>query len=55
MGYVLSPLAIGVFAQELGWGPVIRATSVFPLVTIALVFWLLPETKSRSLEETARV
>lgn len=52
-GYVLSPLVIGHFAATLGWGPVIRTTVIFPLLTILLVYWLLPETKSRSLDETA--
>jgi putative MFS transporter len=52
-GYVFSPLVIGHLAAELGWGPVIRWTAVFPILSIGLVYWLLPETKGRSLEETA--
>lgn len=52
-GYVLSPLIIGVIAQSLGWGPVIRTTAIFPVVTIVLVYVLLPETKGRALEETS--
>ncbi|HEX4475055.1 MAG TPA: MFS transporter [Polyangiaceae bacterium] len=52
-GYVLSPLVIGVLAQSLGWGPVIRTTAIFPVVTIVLVYVLLPETKGRALEETS--
>jgi MFS transporter, putative metabolite:H+ symporter len=55
VGYVLSPLVIGRLAQSLGWGPVIRSTAVFPIVTIALVYWLIPETRGRTLEETARL
>jgi putative MFS transporter len=50
---VVSPLVVGHLAQRLGWGPVVRSTAIFNLVTIALVYWLLPETKGRSLEETA--
>lgn len=52
-GYMLSPLVVGYFAQELGWGPVIRVTAVFPIITALLIYWLLPETRARPLEETA--
>jgi MFS transporter, putative metabolite:H+ symporter len=54
IGYFLSPLVIGVLAEEHGWGPVIRLTAVFPLIVIGLVLWWLPETRNRPLEETAR-
>ena len=50
---VLSPLVVGHLAGRLGWGPVVRSTAIFNLVTIALIYWLLPETKGRPLEETA--
>jgi putative MFS transporter len=52
-GYVLSPAILGYLASSLGWGPVIRATAIFPLVCIALIYRLLPETRGRPLEETA--
>jgi putative MFS transporter len=50
---VLSPLVVGHLAGRLGWGPVVRSTAIFNLVTIALIYWLLPETKGRPLEQTA--
>jgi len=53
LGYVVSPMVIGHFARDAGWGPVVRLTAIFPLVAIVLVFLLLPETRGRSLEETA--
>lgn len=59
--YVLSPLAVGYFAdleiagQRLGFGPVLSATAIFPLIAIVLVFWLLPETKGSELDETAKL
>jgi putative MFS transporter len=53
LGYVVSPVIIGHFAHGLGWGPVVRLTAAFPLLAILLVFLLLPETRGRSLEETA--
>jgi MFS transporter, putative metabolite:H+ symporter len=54
-GSLVSPLLIGHFAATFGWGPVIRSTVIFPIVTILLIYWLLPETKARSLEETAAI
>jgi putative MFS transporter len=53
IAYVTSPLIIGHFAQQMGWGPVIRSTAVFPLVAIVLVYAFFPETNQKALEETA--
>jgi len=54
VGYVLSPLLIGVLAERLGsWGAAIRPTVVFPAIALVLIWWLLPETKGKELEETA--
>ena len=55
VSYVLSPLILGRFASTLGWGPVIRTTAIFPIITVLLVYLLLPETKNRPLEETASI
>ena len=53
IGYVLSPLAVGLAAREWGWGIAVGSTAIFPLVTLLLIFLLLPETRGRELEETA--
>jgi len=54
IGYVISPVAVGFAAGELGsWGPVIQATTIFPILALGLIFWLLPETNGKSLEETS--
>lgn len=53
--YVLSPIAIGVVGNSVGYGPAVAATAVAPLIAIPLVVWLLPETNQRELEETARL
>lgn len=55
VGYVLSPLAIGPLAERYGWGRTVGATAVFPLVALAMILALLPETRGRELEDTARV
>jgi MFS transporter, putative metabolite:H+ symporter len=55
VGYCLSPLAIGQVVEQYGWGLPLRATTVFPLIALALIFLLLPETNARELEDTARV
>jgi putative MFS transporter len=55
IGYVASPLVVGYLARDVGWGAAVRATEIFPIIALILIFWLLPETKHRELEETARV
>jgi MFS transporter, putative metabolite:H+ symporter len=53
LGYVVAPAVVGAAAGVIGWGNAVSLTAVFPLVALALVLWLLPETKQRELEETA--
>lgn len=53
IGYVAGPVLVGQAADRVGWGPAVAATAVLPLVAIALALLWLPETKGRSLEETA--
>jgi putative MFS transporter len=55
IGYVLSPLAVGLVAEEVGWGRAVGGTAVFPLVALALIWLMLPETRGRELEETSAV
>ncbi len=55
VGYWVSPFVIGQLAKDGGWAPILRVTAVFPLVALLLVWLLLPETKAKELEETARV
>jgi putative MFS transporter len=52
---VAAPLAVGYAASQLGWGLAVSLTAVGPLLALALIWLLLPETKGRELEETARV
>lgn len=53
IGYWLSPIAIGHVAEDTGWGPVLRASVIFPAAALLLLLWLLPETRAKELEETA--
>lgn len=55
IGYVLSPILVAELAESTGWGPTIRVTAVFPLMALALIWWLLPETVNRELEETSGI
>ncbi len=56
IGYVLSPLMIGVLAERWNdWGAAIRPTALFPILALALILWLLPETSQKELEETASI
>jgi putative MFS transporter len=48
---VFSPLAVGFAASRVGWGPAVAATSIAPLIALGLIFWLMPETRAKELEE----
>lgn len=53
VGYWLSPPIVGIFAEQGGWGPVVRATVIFPVIALFLILSLLPETRGKELEEAA--
>jgi putative MFS transporter len=53
IAYVLSPVAVGLAAESVGWGAAVRATAVFPILALVLIWIGLPETAGRELEETA--
>ena len=55
LGYVLSPIALGAVAEEIGWGPTVASTGIFPLIALVLIFVLLPETSNQELEQTSSV
>jgi putative MFS transporter len=55
VGYVLAPAFVGAAAASQGFGRAVGATALFPIVALALVLLLLPETRGRELEDTARV
>lgn len=55
IAYILSPVGVGIAAEKVGWGAAVSATAIFPLLALALILWLLPETRGKELEETARV
>jgi putative MFS transporter len=53
LGYVAAPAMVGFAAQTYGWGLPIALTAVGPVIALALILWLLPETRGKELEETA--
>jgi putative MFS transporter len=53
IGYCVSPPVVSYLAEQSGWGPVMAATAVFPLLALAVIWFALPETGGRELEETA--
>jgi putative MFS transporter len=55
VGYWLSPPIVGLLAEDGGWGPVVRATVVFPVIALFLVLSLLPETRGKELEQAAEL
>ncbi len=54
IGYCLSPIAIGQFVEQYGWGVPLRFSVVFPLIALVLIFLWLPETRARELEEISK-
>jgi putative MFS transporter len=53
LGAVVAPLAVGAAAGIYGWGPAVAATTIGPLVALALILWKLPETSGFELEQTS--
>ncbi len=54
IAYVVGPAVVGAAASTIGWGDAVSLTALGPIGALALILWLLPETKGRELEETAR-
>ena len=52
---VTAPLIVTFFADAHGFSAAVRPTAIFPLIALALILLLLPETANKELEETARV
>ena len=55
VGYCVSPPVVSYLSERAGWGPVMAATAVFPVLALGLIWLFLPETRGRELEETAQV
>jgi putative MFS transporter len=55
MSYVFSPLVVGLAARDVGFGDAVRPTALMLVVALVMIFLLLPETRARELEDTARV
>ncbi len=53
IGYCVSPPVVSYLSERAGWGPVMAATAVFPLLALGVIWLALPETRGRELEETA--
>jgi MFS transporter, putative metabolite:H+ symporter len=53
IGAITAPLAIGLVADDTGWGPAVAVTAVGPLLALALILVTLPETRGRELEDTS--
>lgn len=55
IGYVISPIALGAVAENVGWGPAIASTAGFALIGFVLFWMWVPETTGRELEDTAKL
>ncbi len=55
VGYVVSPVVVGYAAGAVGWSLAVSCTVVFQIAALVLILMLLPETRGRELEDTARL
>jgi MFS transporter, putative metabolite:H+ symporter len=55
VGFVLAPAIVAALAGHVGWGHAVSVVAACPLVALVLVLRVLPETRGRELEETARL
>ena len=53
--YVVAPFLVGIAAERIGWSGAVSLTTLGPLAALVLILWLMPETRGKELEETARV
>jgi putative MFS transporter len=55
IGYVLAPGIVGTLAGSLGWSTAVPLTSVSLFAALVLIWWLIPETAGKELEEAAKI
>ena len=55
IGYVLSPVFVGMVAERYSWEAAIKPTAIFPIIALILIWLWLPETSNKELEETAAI
>ncbi|AKF04135.1 MFS transporter [Sandaracinus amylolyticus] len=53
LGYVVAPIAVGLAAEEIGWGLAVASTAIGPILALVLILKWLPETRGRELEDTS--
>ncbi len=54
-GYVLSPMLVGYFALNFGWGDVSKNLGIFTFTALMMILVLFPETKLKELEQTSQL
>jgi putative MFS transporter len=55
IGMVASPALVGMLAERSGYVVALQAIAVFPLLALLLIVGMLPETRGRELEDTAKL
>jgi len=55
IGFVLSPLIVGILAGQYGWGFSVKITIVFKVIALILILLFLPETTAKELEITLKL
>jgi len=52
---VASPALVGMLAERSGYVVALQAIAVFPLLALLFIVAMLPETRGRELEDTAKL
>ena len=55
IGMVASPALVGMLAERSGYVVALQAIAVFPLLALLFIVAMLPETRGRELEDTAKL
>lgn len=55
IGFILSPIIVGYMAHYIGWGLSVISTIFGLIISLLIIFFLLPETSNKELEVTSKV
>ncbi len=53
IGYVGGPVLVGIAAESSSWGLAVSMTAIFPLMALAVILMVFPETQGQELEATS--
>jgi len=55
IGFIISPILVGYFAQNIGWGLSVISTSIGLVISMFIIYFSLPEANNQELEISSKV